>query len=302
MYSNSATDLRKLVLALALTSSAPLALAQHSSLQIFYANAGTTAPLVADCLAGTHSASDTRGCSGSSNEIPATAGSSIFGDGHALFPGHGMDTEAWARASFGRLSAFAQTTATNVDAFYNVQSRGSSGMTDFILASNTSNAAITTYLFTITVHGSLSAPSPYASYPITTAGAFVGFNVESTSYCPNCVGVVSNWSTQSGQPSDTVYSGTFSMVTGTTFEMRASVDVSSYLNVFSGQSANATADYGNTVTVQLSGLTGGANTVGVSGYNYASPVPEVRRSALMLVGLAALLWFCSGRKRSPERE
>jgi len=92
------------------------------------------------------------------------------------------------------------------------------------------------------------------------------------------------------------------MVTGTTFEMRASVDVSSYLNVFSGQSANATADYGNTVTVQLSGLTGGANTVGVSGYNYASPVPEVQRSALMLVGLAALLWFCSGRKRSPERE
>lgn len=270
----------------------PLALPVHAqtpTLQINYANAGTTSAVVANCLAGVNLYGDTRSCSGSTDAVPALAGAVLTGDGHAAFPGHGVDTEAWARAAFGTLGAFAQTTTQNVDAFYNAQSRGAAEMTDFIAATNTSGAALTTYAYTITVHGSLSAPVGCGgTIPCAYGSVFVGFNTSPLGYCPSCVNAINNWTSESGKTPDTVYTGTFTMAAGMSFEMRASVDVSSYVNVFAGQSATAFADYGNAVTVQLTGVTPGANTVGKSGYDYALAVPEPSSTVLMLLGLAAV--------------
>lgn len=283
------TRMNRWLAAMVLITASTLGLAQTPTLQIQYANAGTTASLVADCVAGSYQGADTRGCSGATDAVPANANTTLYGEGHALFQGHGLDTQAWARASFGDLGAYAQTVATNPDAFYNVQSRGASELTDYIVASNTSGAALTTYQFTVTVHGSLSAPvGCVGTFPCATGNVFVGFNTSATSYCAACQGVVDNWTSESGQPSDTVYTGTFTMVTGTTFMMRNSIDVSSYINVFANQSVSALADYGNTVTLQLTGVTPGANTVGLSGHDYATTVPEPASALLTAIGLACM--------------
>jgi len=272
--------------------------AYSPTLQIDYALAGTTAGLTADCVAGAHLPGDNRWCDGSTGAIASTAGNTLFGDGHALFPGHGMDTQAWARARFGVLGAYAQTTATSVDAFYNVQSRGASEMTDFITATNTAASALTTYHYTVTVHGSLSAPIGCGGqWPCADASVAVAFNTSPMTYCPSCQGVVDNWSSVSGKAADTVYSGSFSMASGVTFQMRLSLDTSSYVNLFQTQSASALADYGSTVTLQLSAVTAGANTVGVSGYDYAtSPVPEPATGRTTALGLLVVLGTAALRR------
>ena len=291
--------LRRVLMLWALLCWLTAAHAYSPTLQIGYALAGTTSPLTADCLAGAHLPGDNRWCDGSTGAIVSSAGSTLYGDGHALFPGHGMDTEAWARARFGLLGAYAQTTATSVDAFYNVQSRGDAEMTDFITATNTGGSALTTYHYTVTVHGSLSAPVGCGGlWPCADGSVSVGFNTSPWTYCPTCQGVVDNWSSASGKAADTVYSGSFSMATGMTFQMRLWLDTASYVNLYPTQSATATADYGSTVSLRLSAVTPGANTVGVSGHDYAtSPVPEPATGRMAAMGLLVVLGTAALRCR-----
>jgi len=270
--------------------------AQQSTLSVDYANAGVSSPDVATCLQGSYLPNDTRGCSGSIPETAAKAGNTLLGWGWATYA-NGVSTQAWGRAAFGTLGAFAQSSVpTSADEFLNTQSRGASSMSDFITASNASGAPTETYRYTIVVNGSLSAPvGSYGTFPYGLAYVFAGFNTSPIN-CPGCsAGVIANWTAQSGQASSTVLSGSFSVPLGVSFQVRASLDVSSYLNTFAGQSAFAQADYGNTMHISIDALTPRANTVGASGYNYASAVPEPAAPVLMLAGLAALAL----RRRSP---
>lgn len=137
-----------------------------------------------------------------------------------------------------------------MDGFYNVQSRAASRFNDDIVATNTSNAAVTTYQYLITVHGSLSPwVGAYGTYPYGVGSAYVGSNASALTTCPGCVSGAANWSSESGQVASTLLSGTFSMVTGTRFGVELDLDTSSYINLFAGQSAAVTADYGHTVTL-----------------------------------------------------
>jgi hypothetical protein len=278
---------RVAVAALALLLACSAASAQQSWLSVDYANAGTSSPDVATCLHGAYLNGDTRGCVDSKTAQAAVAGDVLSGWGEATYS-NGIDTQAWGWVTFGTLRAYAQSTVPPGPDFRNTQSRGAVTMGDLIAVTNTNGAASNTYQYTLVVSGVLSPPvGSYGSFPYGYSSVFVGFNTSPVG-CFSCTGVVNNWTAESGQPGDTVITGTFSMPVGSSFQMRASIDLGSYLNTFAGQSAQATADYGNTVHVYIDALTAGANTVGASGYDYASPAPEPASGLLLLLGLCAL--------------
>ena len=86
---------------------AALAVSAHAqpvpTLQIVHANSGTTSGLAPVCTAGVPDALN-RGCTGASESgVPASAGTVITGDGHATHPGHGLDSDGSAWATFGSL-------------------------------------------------------------------------------------------------------------------------------------------------------------------------------------------------------
>jgi hypothetical protein len=269
---------------LALLLGAGAASGQQSWLSVDYANAGVSAADTATCLHGSYQNGDVRGCEDFKPQQAAVAGDVLSGWGEATYS-NGIDTQAWGVASFGTLRAFAQSTVPPGPEFRNTQSRGAVTMGDVVAVTNALGAATNTYQYTLVVTGTLSPQvGSYGVFPYGYAFVSVGFNTSPIN-CFGCVSVVNNWTAESDQPATTVISGTFTMPVGSSFLMRAGVDVSSYLNTFAGQSASATADYSSTVHVYLDGLTAGANTVGASGYDYASPVSEPASSGLLLAGL-----------------
>ena len=261
--------------------------AQPSTLQINYAGGGVTSADVANCVKGGYVFGDTRSCDGSTGAVAAHAGDTLSGWGWATFA-NGISTQARGVAAFGTLGAFALSEVPNtVNAPRNTQSRGAATMHDVISATNTSGATSTTYQYTVIVNGSLSpligfvGVTPYAYASVSTGLSF-------SPNCFDCNTVSSNWNSVSGQPANNVRTGSFTVLAGVSFQMSAS-DVISYINTAPFQSATAQADYGSTMHVYLDAATPGGNTVGASGFNYASAVPEPSSSMLLLLGTAAVV-------------
>lgn len=144
-------------------------------------------------------------------------------------------------------------------------------------------------------------------FPSASGLAIVDFNT-SPFGCPaaGCgdPGVIANWDSASGDPkgSSTTYSGSFTLNVGASFQMRATLEAESGVNAFAFQSASGTANYGSTVHIYLDAVTPGANTVGVSGYNYATAaVPEPASAWLTGCGLLPLGGWVR-RQRLPKRD
>ena len=275
--------------------------ASASSLQVDYANGGVTSPDLATCVKGSfYSGSDTRFCDGSQHQTAAVAGDTLSGWGWATFA-NGISSQAWGVAAFGTLKAYAQSAVpAGVTQSRNTQSRGAVTMYDVLTASNGNGAATTTYHFTVTVNGSLSAPqgSFTGIYPLSTGNVFASFSVSPV--CFACGNVVANWSSGSGQAASTVYAGTFTVPTGVQMQLSAGLDTSSYINTQPFQTAFAEASYGNTMHLHIDAVTPGANTVGASGFNYASAVPEPSSALLLLAGVAGLAGL-AGRAQDRAR-
>lgn len=291
---------RSLAAAIVLMLACSGAQARQCTRAVDYANAGVTSSIVASCLEGSFTGGDRRGCSGAVPETPSKAGNTLSGWGWATFS-NGVSTQASGQAAFGTLGAYAESDVpTSADIFLNTQSRGASSLSDFIVSSNASGGTSNTYQYTIVVSGAMSPQVGfYRVFPYGYASVYAGFNTSPIN-CFGCAGVIANWSSESGGPTGTVDTGTFTVPVGTSFQMRASLDVSSYINTFPGQSASVIADYAGGMRMYLDALTPGANTIGVSGYDYAMAmaVPEPGTPLLLLSGLAALL--LRGRRRLVE--
>jgi hypothetical protein len=265
--------------------------------------AGDTANDVANCISGTHSGGDLRFCGDSNSLTPAVAGATVSGDSNTSFA-DGVTTRAWGIAALGTLKAFATTNNPGTSAlFRNTQSRAIADMSDVIAVTNSLGASSNTYHYTVVVNGSLSpAVGGGGAFPAASGLVAVDFNT-SPFNCPagGCgdAGVIANWDSGSGNPkgSSTVYGGSFTLNVGASFQMRATLDVSSGVNAFAFQSGTGTADYGSTVHVYLDAVTPGANTVGAGGFDYATAaVPEPASAWLALCGLVVMAGRVRRRK------
>ncbi len=257
--------------------------------------AGDTANDVAICNLGAHIGNDLRFCASNDSVSAAVAGSAASGNSNTSFA-DGVTTSAWGIAALGTLKAYATTTNPGTSPlFRNTQSKASADMSDVIAVTNSQGASSNTYKYTVVVNGSLSPQvGVIGLFPLARGLVAVDFNT-SPFGCPaaGCgdAGVIANWDSESSGPkgSSTTYSGSFTLNTGASFQMRSTLEVTSGVNAFAFQTASGTADYSGTVHVYLDAVTPGANTIGVSGYNYATAaVPEPASAWLALCGLLAL--------------
>jgi hypothetical protein len=295
-----------LALACGLLCSAASANAATASLQVG-SFAGDTASDVANCISGTHSGGDLRFCGDGSSVPVAVAGSTTSGDSNTTFA-DGVTTRAWGVAALGTLRAFATTNNPGTSAlFRNTQSQAIADMSDVIAVTNSMGATSNTYHYTVVVNGSLSpAVGGGGQFPVASGLVVVDFNTTPFG-CPaaGCgdPGVIHNWDSSSGDAkgSSTVYGGNFTVNVGASFQMRATLEAESGVNAMAFQSGIGTANYGSTVHIYLDAVTPGANTVGVSGYDYATAaVPEPASAWLALCGLLALGGWL--RRRLPKRD
>lgn len=269
--------------------------------------AGDTVNDVATCLAGAHSGLDLRFCSDNAIVTPALAGQTAGAASSATFA-DGVNTRAWGIAALGTLRAFATTVNPGTSALgRNTQSQATAEMSDAIAVTNSLGAASNTYHYTVVVNGTLSPPvGSVGQFPLAAGHVTVDFNTDPFN-CPamGCgdAGVIHNWDSSSGDAkgSSTVYSGNFTLNVGASFQVRASLEAESGVNAMPFQVATGTADYGSTVHIYFDAVTPGANTVGTSGFNYASAVPEPATAWLALCGVLMLASRSRWCRRLPER-
>jgi len=266
----------------------PLA-GQAASLQVS-SSAGDSAAVVATCLQGSYPfGSDVRGCSDGSQATVSNPLDSLASAADAVYPS-GMSSIATASASLGTLHAFAQTQIPNGDAIgHNLQSHAYADMQDTLLASSSNGTLFNNYSYTVNITGATTASTPVFAVPNLRADAFVQLNIRYATTGEVLVGTF--WETSDTVLGGGVISGT---LTGIPKDARLSLEVfiqtdTGVVTSAFGQGGFAQADYSSTVHLYLDALTPGANTVGSTGYDYATAaVPEPSSPWLLAAGLAAI--------------
>lgn len=294
----TASTLRALPGAILMTLSAAVG---AQTLQINYADAADSADF-ATCVVGGHPFGDLRACSGAIPSVVAHAPATLYGESHAVYA-DGIDSQSWAWASFGALKAYSLTTNPGVGLARNTQGRAAADVTDTLVAGNAGGLPVTVYSYTVTIHGTLSPLLSLGGVDLVRAFPYVGFNVTADSrLCPACDTVRAHWDSYSGSPNNAILSGSFSATSGATLHLDYGLDVTTLVQLPAGLAGSALANYGSTVTLQIVGVTPGANTTGLSGYDYAvAAVPEPASAGLWIVGLLGLTGQAYRRKRRPAR-
>jgi hypothetical protein len=278
-----------------------LPLAGHAAILQTSASAGDSAAVVATCLAGSYPyASDVRGCSDGTGQVVVPGPPASLGSAAWATYASGMSSQATAGASLGTLHAFAQTSIPVGDGIgHNLQSHAYADMQDTLLASSSYGTLFNNYAYTVNISGLTTASTPIYAVPTLRADAYVQLNIRYAT--TGGVLVQSYWETSDTQLGGGVISGVLNNIPANTLlsiEVFIQADSGVVTAAFS-QGGFAQADYSDTVQVHLDALTPGANTVGTSGYDYASAaaVPEPASAWSLAGGLAWLAW----RRRSNGR-
>lgn len=209
----------------------------------------------------------------------------------------GITTQAWAFCTLGTLHGFAQSDIPSGDAIgHNVQSSAQVRMQDSVVASSSLGALYNNYTYTVNITGLLTASSAYGiPGPSTTAFGTVILDIRN----PTCTPCYINkyFDPSSAAPNGIITGTLMNVPLNEVLQLDLLLQVNTQVGTNAvGQSAFAQTDYQNTVHFYLDALTPGANTVALSGYDYASPaavVPLPATGWLLgsgLFGLMGMAW------------
>jgi hypothetical protein len=275
----------------------PLA-GQAASLQA-YTSAGDSAAVVATCLFGSYPyGSDLRGCSDDSGMVNgANASTKAASDSWATYASSAY-SRASAAAQLGTLRASAQTfipAGDNVG--HNLQSHATADMQDTLLAGPSSGSFVSGYNYSVVITGFATPSTPSYTVPSIRSDVYVQLNIRVAATGEVLVGKY--WETTDLQLGNGLISGSFGGVApNTPLSLEVFIDADSYVTTASGGAGGyAEANYASTVHFYLDAATPGANTVGGSGYDYATAaaVPEPASLWTLALGLGFLAWRRRGR-------
>lgn len=234
-------------------------------------------------------------CSNDSGELPATPLTTAYSASSATYPS-GDTSQTWASGTLGTLHGFGQSNIPSADAAgHNLQSHAQVEMKDSVLASSSYGTLYNNYQYTIDFSGFATADSPYGSAPSTTAFGAVILDIRNPTCTPCYVNKTLDLS--SATPNG-ILTGTLSAPLGEELDLDLFLQVNTQVGTNAvGQSAFAQIDYSNTVHFYLDALTPGANTVGTSGYDYASPAAVPLPASAWMFGSGLLGLAGMARKR-----
>ena len=221
------------------------------------------------------------------SDILSTSISSTIG------PGDGSYANSSSASSFGSLHVYADAFRTLVQNIGDAQSRGYAEFSDVIPATNINGS----YNFTFAISGSHTPTDGVAG---ASAYGFLYYDVVDTK--TNTGLGNGTWSSSDLNPTTTIVKD-ISVPVGDGISLRVSFEADAYTMNNNGAPFLVVADYSHTLNVYVDPAASGADVVGLSGHDYATPsvgaVPELSTWAMMLLGFAGLGFMAYRRKSKP---
>jgi hypothetical protein len=209
--------------------------------------------------------------------------------------------DANALATFGQLHAYADAHRTYNSTLYgtpyglgDAQATAETLFVDYILPSASSPIGYSSFMLTLGIAGSHSATAGGPAGPDIATG-WVHWDIRDNS--TGNVYANGSWNSTDLAPSALLSIPVVGAVNGDLMRLEVDLSASAYvMSDWPDAYRTGVADYSHTVNVNFDAVTSsGGNTVGVSGYDYASAVPEPSTCALLLAGLGILT--VRGRRR-----
>ena len=172
------------------------------------------------------------------------------------------------------------------------QSHASSIFIDYIKPWESSPVGYTAYNLTLAIGGTHSLTDPFGPRPGYTAQGSVGYDIRDNRN--GDVFAHGFFNSSDAVPGTTVIASIVVPADEATDYLKIEINLDTYAYVSNTDPAfeTAFADYSHTLVAHLDAVTSGASTLGVSGFNYATPavasVPEPSTGLLMGVAVAAL--------------
>ena len=218
-----------------------------------------------------------------------TVSTSIFS---TIGPGDGSYANSSSTSLFGSSHVYADAYRTLAGTIGDAQSRGYAEFSDVVPAGNINGSLNFTFVIT-------GSHTPTAGVSSASAYAYLYYDVVDAK---TNTGLGSGtWNSTDLNPTATIIKN-ISVPTGDGILLRVSFEADAYtMNYFTPYAV--VADYSDALNVYIDPANSGADVVGLSGHDYATPgvgaVPEPSTWAMLLLGFAGLGFMAYRRKSKP---